>query len=82
MKSQLKPLKKFVKTLRNHEELLMNYFRAKKQYHSGMVEGFNLKVGNAMRKAFGYRNFEYLCIALYHQLGDLPEPKSIHRFCG
>ena len=82
MGSQLKPLKKFVKTLRNHEELLMNYFRAKKQYHSGMVEGFNLKVGNAMRKAFGYRNFDHLCIALYHQLGDLPEPKSTHRFCG
>lgn len=82
MRSRLKPLKKFVKTLRNHEELLMNYFRAKKQYHSGMVEGFNLKVGNAMRKAFGFRNFEHLCVALYHQLGDLPEPKSTHRFCG
>ena len=82
MKSRLSPLKKFVKTLRNHEDLLMNYFRTKKQYHSGMVEGFNLKVGNAMRKAFGFRNFEHLCVALYHQLGDLPEPKSTHRFCG
>jgi transposase len=82
MKSRLKPLKKFVKTLRTHEELLLNYFRAKKQYNSGMVEGFNLKVGNAMRRAFGYRNFEHLSIALYHQLGALPEPQSTHRFCG
>ncbi len=82
MKSRLAPMKKFVKTLRSHEELLLNYFRAKKQYHSGMVEGFNLKVGNAIRKAFGYRNFEHLSIALYHQLGALPEPQSTHRFCG
>ncbi len=82
MRSRLAPLKKFVKTLRTHEELLMNYFRAKKQFHSGMVEGFNLKVGNAMRKAYGFRNFEHLSIALYHQLGDLPEPQTTHRFCG
>jgi hypothetical protein len=75
-------MKKFVKTLRSHEELLMNYFRAKKQYHSGMGEGFNLKVGNAIRKAFGYKNFEHLGIALYHQLGELPEPHSTHSFCG
>lgn len=82
MKSRLEPLKKFVKTLRRHEELLMNYFRAKKQFSSGMVEGFNLRVGNALRKAYGYRNFEHMSIALYHQLGDLPEPQSTHRFCG
>jgi transposase len=43
MKSQLAPMEKFVTTLRAHEELLMNYLRAKKQYHSGMVEGFNPK---------------------------------------
>ena len=82
MKSRLAPMKKFVKTLRAHEDLLLNYFRAKKQYHSGMVEGFNLKVGNAMRRAFGYRNFEHLSIALYHQPGALPEPQATHRFCG
>jgi hypothetical protein len=29
MRSRLPLLKKFVKTLRNHEELLMNYFQAK-----------------------------------------------------
>ena len=81
MRSQIDPLKKFVKTLRKHEELLMNYFEAKKRYSSGMVEGFNLKVGLTIRKAFGFRNFEHLKVALYHQLGDLPEPETTHRFC-
>lgn len=82
MRSRIEPLKKFVKTLRKHEELLMNYFEAKKRYSSGMVEGFNLKVGLTIRKAFGFRNFAHLQTALYHQLGDLPEPQTIHRFCG
>ena len=81
MRSRIEPLKKFVKTLRKHEELLMNYFEAKKRYSSGMVEGFNLKVGLTIRKAFGFRNFCHLQTALYHQLGDLPEPKTTHRFC-
>ena len=81
MRSRIEPLKKFVKTLRRHEELLMNYFEAKKQYSSGMVEGFNLKVGLTIRKAFGFRNFGHLQVALYHQLGNLPEPKTTHRFC-
>ena len=82
MRSRIEPLKKFVKTLRKHEELLMNYFEAKKLYNSGMVEGFNLKVGLTIRKAFGFRNFCHLQTALYHQLGYLPEPKTTHRFCG
>jgi len=82
MRSRIEPLKKFVKTLRKHEELLMNYFVARKIYNSGMVEGFNLKVGLTIRKGFGFRNFWHLQTALYHQLGDLPEPKTTHRFCG
>lgn len=82
MRSRIDPLKKFVKTMRKHEDLLMNYFKAKKLYSSGMVEGFNLKVGLTIRKAFGFRNFLHLKTALYHQLGDLPEPKTTHRFCG
>ena len=39
MRSRLEPMKKFVRTLRKHEELLMNYFKAGKGYSSGIVEG-------------------------------------------
>jgi len=81
MRSHLEPMKKFVRTLRQHEDLLMNYFKANKQYTSGIVEGLNLKVNLSMRKAYGFRSFEVLKIALFHQLGDLPEPKTTHRFC-
>ena len=81
MRSRLEPMKKFVRTLRNHEELLMNYFKAGKGYSSGIVEGLNLKINMGIRKAYGYRSFEIMEVALLHQLGDLPEPKFAHRFC-
>lgn len=80
MRSRLEPMKKFVKTLRAHEELLMNYFKAGKAFSSGIVEGLNLRVNLCMRKAYGYRSFDLLQISLFHTLGDLPEPKFTHRF--
>jgi transposase len=80
MRSRLEPMKKFVRTLRAHEELLMNYFKAGKLYNSGIVEGLNLRVNLCMRKAYGYRSFDLLQVSLFHTLGDLPEPKFTHKF--
>jgi len=80
MRSQLSPIKKFVKTVRNHQPLMMNWFKAKKQYSSGTVEGMNRKVNLVTRKAYGFRQYETLEIALFHTMGKLPEPKSTHRF--
>lgn len=80
MHTDLEPLKKFVKTLRKHEDLLMNYFKAKKAYNSGVVEGLNRKINLTTRKAYGFKSLETLEIALFHTMGNLPEPKSTHRF--
>ncbi len=60
MRSQLDSMKKFVKTLRAHEELILNYFRTKQRYSSGAVEGLNLKVNLAKRKAYRFKSFEAL----------------------
>ena len=81
MRSKLEPIKKFVRTIRNHEELIFNYWEAKKEFTSGVVEGLNRKVNLVTRKAYGFRSEEVYRIALFHTLGDLPEPKSTHRFC-
>ena len=81
MRSRLGPMKKFVRTLRKHEDLLMNYFKAGKLYSSGIVEGLNLRINLCMRKAYGHRSFELLKISLFHTLGDLPEPEFTHKFC-
>jgi len=80
MRSRIEPLKKFVRTVRNHRELLLNYFRARKAFSSGIVEGLNNKAKVTMRKAYGFRTFEMLELALYHVLGKLPEPKLTHSF--
>ena len=80
MRSRLDPIKKFVGTIRSHEKLILNWFVAKKMYSSGAVEGMNRKINLVTRKAYGYKSYEVLRIALFHTLGDLPEPKRTHRF--
>jgi transposase len=81
MRSRLEPIKKFVRTLRQHRELLLNWFKAKKEISSGVVEGLNTNVKLALRKARGFKSYEVAETALYHELGRLPEPKSTHSFC-
>ncbi len=81
MRSRIEPMKKVAKTLRTHRELILNYFRAKKMFSSGIVEGLNNKAKLTMRKAYGFRTFRAIEIALYHALGKLPEPPITHRFC-
>lgn len=80
MRSRLEPLKKFVRTIRAHEILILNWFEARKAFSSGAVEGMNRKINLVTRKAYGYRSHEVLKIALFHALGDLPEPEMTHRF--
>jgi transposase len=80
MRSRIKPFKKVVKTLRRHRELLLNYFRARKQLSSGVVEGLNNKAKVTMRKSYGFRTFRVTELALYHALGKLPEPELTHDF--
>jgi transposase len=81
MRSQLDPMKKFVKTVRKHQPLMMNWFKAKKAYSSGTVEGLNRKINLVTRKAYGYRSYDVLKMALFHTMGALPEPEMTHRFC-
>ena len=80
MLSRIEPLKKVVKMLRVHRPLILNYFRAKKKFSSGIVEGLNNKVKVTMRKSYGFRTFRITEMALYHSLGKLPEPPLTHRF--
>ena len=80
MHSRIEPMKKVAKTLLGHRELILNYFRAKKQFSSGVIEGLNNKAKLTMRKAYGFRTFPVIELALYHALGKLPEPNVAHRF--
>ena len=67
MRSKIEPMKKFVKMLRKHRELLMNWFRSR-GLPSGTVEGFNNKVKLTARKAYGFQAVESFKTALFHAL--------------
>jgi transposase len=80
-RSKIEPLKKKAKMLRRHKPLILNWFKAKGELSSGVVEGLNLKAKLTARKSYGFKNPEMQKIALYHQLGKLPTPEWTHKFC-
>ena len=80
MRSRLEPIKDFVRMLRRHHPLMMNWFKAKKEYSLGIVEGLNRKINLVTRKSYGFRSFDVLKIALFHTMGQLPEPEFTHKF--
>ncbi|MCK5784205.1 MAG: ISL3 family transposase, partial [Desulfobacterales bacterium] len=80
MKSRIEPMKDIARMLCSHRELILNWFRAKKRFNSGIVEGLNLKWNLTVRKSFGFRTSEALKTASFHQLGKLPEPIFTHKF--
>ncbi len=81
MRSKIEPMKKVAQSLREHRDLIVNWFRAKGTISAGSVEGLNNKAKLTTRKAYGFRTYEAIEIALYHTLGDLPEPNFTHEFC-
>ena len=78
MRSRIEPMKKIARTLRAHRPLLLNYFKARKRFSSGVVEGLNNKAKVTMRRSYGFRTFRVLELALYHSLGNLPQPELTH----
>ena len=81
MRSKIEPMKKVARMLRSHEELILNWFKARGTILAGIAEGLNNKVKLTTRKAYGFRTFNAVKTALYHSLGALPEPQFTHKFC-
>jgi len=81
MLSKIEPMKKVARMLRSHRELLLNWFRTRGTISSGAIEGLNNKLKLTTRKSYGFRTFRATEVALYHRLGDLPEPEWTHEFC-
>jgi len=80
LRSRIEPMMKVVYSLREHRDLILNWFRAHGTVSAGTVEGLNNKCKLTMRKAYGFRMYETIKIALFHTLGNLPEPEFTHRF--
>jgi transposase len=76
--SRLKPMRDFAWMLRRHEEEILNYFLL--PIDNGAVEGLNNKAKVVSHRCYGFRTATTFITALYHCLGDLPEPRLAHRF--
>lgn len=81
LRSRLEPMKKVARMLRSHRDLILNWFKAKGSLSCGAVEGLNNKARVTTKRAYGFRTYGAIAIALYHTLGDLPVPKVTHEFC-
>jgi hypothetical protein len=62
MRSRIEPMKKIARSLRQHRELNLNYFRAQKLLSSGVVEGL---------KQQGQSHYEKIV-----RLSHLPSPRT------
>ena len=62
--SELEPMIKVGKTLLNHAEGLVNYF--KHRISNGKIEGINNKIKTMSRQAYGFRDMEYFKLRLLH----------------
>ena len=81
MRSRLEPIKKVARSLRTHRPLLLNWFRARQAFSHGATEGLNNKARSVTKRAYGFRSYLHAQVALYHAMGQLPEPDWLtHRF--
>lgn len=81
LRSRIEPMKNVACSLREHRDLILNWFRARGSVSAGAVEGLNNKAKLTTRKAYGFRTYEGIETALYHTLGALPVPEFTHEFC-
>jgi transposase len=81
MRSKIEPMKDVARSLQEHRDLILNWFRARGMVSAGSVEGLNNKAKVTTRKSYGFRTYKVIEIALYHTLGKLPEPRFTHEFC-
>jgi transposase len=80
LRSRLSPMKEVASMLRSHQGLILNWFKAKGSISQGAVEGLNNKVKVVTRKSYGFRTERIARLALWHNLGHLPEPPDTHKF--
>ena len=72
MRSRIEPMKNIARSLRQHRELILNYFRAQKLLSSGVVEGLNNKAKVTMRKSYGFRTFAASSLRSITHLANYP----------
>ena len=76
--SRLQPMRDFAWMLRKRMDDVLNYIDLR--IDNGAVEGLNNKAKVVSHRCYGFRTAKTYIMALYHCLGDLPEPQLVHKF--
>ena len=64
MRSNIKPLEKFARTVRNHLHGILGFFR-RDRTTSGLAEGMNNKIKLVIHRAFGFADTKALMTMVY-----------------
>jgi len=78
MRSRLKPIKEFVRMIRRYWKNVITYF--KEGITNARVEGLNRKAKVVTARSYGFKSDNVFSLAMYHSLGELPIPETIHKF--
>ena len=70
MRSRFDAMKDVARMVRSHRDLILNWFRAKGQFSSGVVEGFNGKARVITKRAYGFHTCPALRLATYRSLNS------------
>jgi len=76
--SEIKPMQEVADLLWRHEENILTYFDM--PISNGIVEGLNNKAKVISHRAYGFRTAKNFILNLYHCMGDLAMPTTLHRF--
>lgn len=76
--STIKPIQEFALMLKRHKRNILSFFDM--PISNGAVEGLNNKAKVISHRAYGFRSAKNYILNLYHCMGDLPMPTSLHSF--
>ena len=75
LKSRLKPIKKFVRTLQKHYDHIIPFIQSR--LTNAVAEGLNRKIKIIKNRASGYRTLEAFSDLIYLTVGNVNLPDQI-----
>ena len=70
--SRLEPVVEVAKLIKRHEEGILRFLKSR--ITNGIVEGLNSKIKTALKRAYGFKSFEYYRTIIYLVAGKLELP--------
>ena len=72
--SKLKPMVELAQFIRRHEDGILRSLRSR--ITNGIVEGINSKIKTALKRAYGFKSFDYYRTIIYLVAGKLKFPET------